>query len=190
MARGSQERELEFIATAKDSTGHSVDEWMTIIDNAGLEPKPNTILKHLKANHDLNHLQANYLANLYLNDGNPVYNYENLFAKLFDGNEQWLPVYESLTEQVTPLFDDVVFIPTKAYVSIEGEKIFGCAKLTKKAIRYGLDLGAMPFKGRVQKAKGLGAMPNITHMVELQSADEIDADLLQLTQQAFERVHK
>jgi len=189
MARGSQERELEFIETAKDATGHSVEEWMGIIEKAGLEPKPNTILKHLKANHDLNHLQSNYLANLYLNDGKPVYNYEELFKKLFDGNEQWKPVYESLKDQVTPLFDDVVFIPTKAYISIEGEKIFGCAKLTKKTIRYGLDLGDMPFEGRVQQAKGLGAMPNITHMVELQSVEDIDAEVLQLTQQAFDRVH-
>ena len=83
----------------------------------------------------------------------------------------------------------MVFIPTKAYISIEGEKIFGCVKLTKKAIRYGLDLGDTPFEGRVQIAKGLGAMPNITHMIELQSAEDIDAEVLQLTQQAFDRVH-
>lgn len=189
MARGSQERELEFIENAKDTTGHSVEEWMGIIEAANLEPKPNTILKHLKANHGLNHLQANYLSGIYLNNGQPVFNYDVLFQKLFDGNEQWLPVYESLKAQVEPLFDDVVFIPTKAYISIEGAKIFGCAKLTKKAIRYGLDLGEMPFEGRIQKAKGLGAMPNITHMIELQSTDDIDAEVLQLTQQAFDRVH-
>lgn len=189
MARGSQERELEFIENAKETTGKSVEEWMTVIEGEGLEPKPNTILKHLKANFDLNHLQSNYLAGIFLNDGKPVYNYEVLFANLFEGNEQWQPVYDELKEQVTAQFDDVVFVPTKAYISIEGEKIFGCAKLTKKTIRYGLDLGDMPFEGRVQKAKGLGAMPNITHMVELQSAEDIDSELLNLTQQAFNRVH-
>lgn len=189
MARGSQERELEFIENAKETTGHSVEGWMTIIEADGLEPKPNTILKHLKANHGLNHLQANYLAGIFLNDGKAVYNYETLFQNLFDGNQQWMPVYDNLKEQVTARFDDVVFIPTKSYISIEGQKIFGCAKLTKKTIRYGLDLGEIAFEGRVQQAKGLGAMPNITHMVELQSADEIDAEVLHLTQQAFDRVH-
>lgn len=189
MARGSQERELEFIENAKEMTGKSIAEWKTIIEGEGLEPKPNTILKHLKANFGLNHLQANYLSGIFLNDGKPVYNYEVLFAKLFDGNEQWQALYDSLKEQVTGQFDDVVFIPTKSYISIEGQKIFGCAKLTKKTIRYGLDLGEMLFEGRVQKARGLGAMPNITHMVELQSAEEINAELLHLTQQAFDRVH-
>ena len=189
MARGSQERELEFIDSSKENTGHTVGEWMRIIEQAGLEPKPNTILKHLKANHDLNHLQANLLTGIFLNDGQPVFNYEVMFSKLFDGNEQWEPVYEDLKAKVEPMFDDVVFIPTRAYISIEGSKVFGCAKLTKKAIRYGLDLGDTPFEGRVQQAKGLGAMPNISHMIELQSTDDIDDEVLQLTQQAFDRVH-
>ncbi len=189
MARGSQERELEFIDTLKTETGKSLDEWMTIIENTGLEPKPNTILKHLKANYDLNHMQANLLSGIYLNDGQPVYNYERLFANLFEGNDQWKPMYESLKEKVQAEFDDVVFIPTKSYISIEGEKVFGCAKLTKSAIRYGLDLGERPFEGRVQKAKGLGAMPNISHMVELTSVEDIDDEVIALTNQAFDRVH-
>lgn len=189
MARGSQERELDFIATAKENTGHSIPEWMGIIEKANLEPKPNTILKHLKANYDLNHLQANLLSGLYLNDGQPVFNYERMFEKLFAGHEQWQASYDLLKEKVQAEFDDVVFIPTKNYISIEGEKIFGCAKLTKKTIRYGLDLGDRPFAGRVQKAKGLGAMPNITHMIELSSIDDIDDELIALTNQAFDRVH-
>lgn len=189
MARGSQERELEFIETLKADTGKSLDEWMSIIENTGLEPKPNTILKHLKANYDLNHLQANLLSGIYLNDGQPVYNYERLFANLFEGNEQWLPTYEVLKEKVQAEFDDVVFIPTKSYISIEGDKIFACAKITKKAIRYGLDLGDKSFAGRVEKAKSLGAMPNITHMVELTSAEDVDDEVIALTNQAFDRVH-
>lgn len=189
MARGSQERELEFIEAAKDNTGHTIDEWMTIVSDAGLEPKQNTILKHLKSEHELNHMQAAYIAGIYLNDGEPVYNYEVLFASLFDGHEHLKPVYDTLKEQVTARFDDVVFVPTRNYISIEGDKIFGCAKLTKKSIRYGLDLGDMPFEGIVQKAKGLGAMPNITHMIELQSPDDINDEVLTHTDTAFDRVH-
>ena len=73
---------------------------------------------------------------------------------------------------------------------LKGKKIFGCARITAKAIRYGLDLGERPFAGRVQKAKGLGAMPNITHMVELTSESDLDDELQQLTQEAFDRVHQ
>ncbi|MGB7337318.1 MAG: DUF5655 domain-containing protein [Phototrophicaceae bacterium] len=189
MARGSQEREQEFIATAKETTGHTIEEWMSLIEQAQLEPKPNTILKHIKAQHGLNHLQANYLSGLYLNEGEPVFNYATLTEKLFDGHEQWRDLFTQLEAMVTGAFDDVVFVPTKAYFSIEGTKIFGCVKLTKKAIRYGLDLGTLPFEGRIQKAKSLGAMPNITHMIELQSVDDLDDSLQMLTQTAFNQVH-
>lgn len=189
MARGSQEREIEFIETAKDKTGYSITEWMDIVSKAGLEPKPNTILKHLKASHDLNHMQANFIAGIYLNDGQPVFNYDIMFSKLFDGKEHLRPIYDALEAQVVPRFDDVVFVPTKAYISIEGQKIFGCAKLTKKTLRYGLDLGDIPFEGIVKKAAGLAAMPNITHMIELATPDDITDEVLVLTDTAFNRVH-
>ncbi len=190
MARGSQEREIEFIATAEEKTGHSVAEWMTIIENSGVEPKTNTLIKHLKSAYGLNHLQASHLVGIYLNDGQPVYNYEVLFGKLFAGkNEKWLPLYQALEQMVQEQFDDVVCIPTKAYISIEGQKVFGCAKLTSKALRLGLDLGDMPMTGRVEKAKGLGAMPNISHMVELTSEADLDAEVQTLMQHAFDRVH-
>lgn len=189
MARGSQEAELQFIASAKENTGHSMDEWMAIVSAAGLDPKQNTILRHLKANHGLNHMQAAYIAGIYLNDGRPVYNYDVLFDKLFDGKDHLTPIYDELKEQVIARFDDVVFVPTRNYISIEGAKIFGCAKLTKKTIRYGLDLGDTPFEGRVQPAKGLGAMPNITHMIELTAPEEVDDTVLALTDTAFAQVH-
>lgn len=190
MARGSQERELEFIETVEEKTGKALTDWMTILEQSGMEQKPNTLLKYLKSEHGLNHLQANYLSGIYLNEGQPVFNYERLFGKLFAGkNEKWLPLYDALKQMLDAQFEDVVCVPTKAYISIEGEKIFGCAKLTAKTIRYGLDLGDEPFAGRVQKAKGLGAMPNITHMIELTSEDDLDDELRQYTQQAFNRVH-
>jgi len=189
MARGSQEREQEFIATAKAETGHSIDEWMTIVDTAGVEAKTTKIRNHLKAEYDLNHMQANYITGIYLNDGKPVYDYEVLFADLFAGKDHLRPIYDALESQVTAQYDDVVFVPTRNYISIEGEKIFACAKLTSKSIRYGLDLDDEPFAGRVQKAKGLGAMPNITHMIELKDASEIDDDVLHFTDMAFNRVH-
>ena len=189
MARGSQELEAKFIESAKENTGHSIEEWIGIISDEGIDPKQNTIIKHLKTNHKLNHMQSAFIAGIYLNNGEPVYNYEVLRAKLFEGKEQLMPIVDALKTQVIARFDDVVFVPTRTYFSIEGKKIFGCATLTKKTIRYGLDLGDKPFEGRVQKAKGLGAMPNITHMIELTSIDDIDDELLGYTDTAFAIVH-
>lgn len=189
MARGSQELEQQFINTARDKTGHDLPEWMTIIHDAGIEEKPNTILKWLKENHGLNHLQANFLSGIYLNDGRPVYDYAVLLQKLFDSKEHLKPIYNALEQRITSSLDDVEFVPTRTYVSIEGSKIFACATMTKSCIRVGLDLGELAFNSYAQKAKSLGAMPNLTHMIEVNAQDEVNDRLLSFVQQAYQRTH-
>ena len=76
-----KKREIEFIETAQEKTGHSVEEWMALIANAGVEAKTNSLIKHLKTAHGLNHLQANYLTGIFLNDGKRVYDYEVLVCQ-------------------------------------------------------------------------------------------------------------
>lgn len=188
MAKDSQRLEQEFIHTARAKTGHDLAEWMAIIGTSGLS-KPNEILKWLKDQYGLNHMQANFLSGIYLNDGQPVFDYAVLFEKLFAGKADLLPLYRALEQQVHSSFSDVELIPTKAYISIEGKRIFACATMMKTTMRVGLDLGDMPFEGRVQKAKGLGAMPNLTHMIEVNNADEVNAEVADLLRVAYQRTH-
>jgi hypothetical protein len=189
MARDSQRLEQEFIATAPDKTGKTVPEWMSIIQGSGLD-KPNAILNWLKTEHKLNHMQANFLSGIYLNDGKPVFDYEVLFQKLFDGKSDLTALYQTLESAIRDQMpSDVELIPTKAYVSIEGKRCFACATLTKKNIRVGLDLGDTPFDDYTQKAKSLGAMPNLTHMVEIQAAPDVNDKLIGLMQQAYHNAH-
>src|SRR5688572_7932411 len=143
MAKDSQRLEQEFIATVHEKTGKTLRDWMVVIAQSGLD-KPNAILKWLKENHQLNHLQANFLSGIYLNDGEPVFNHEKLFQKLFADKEHLLPLYEVLRQGIETQLNDVDFIPTKAYVSIEAKRCFACATLTKNNIRVGLDLGDLP----------------------------------------------
>ena len=189
MARDSQRLEQEFIATARDKTGKDVAEWMGVIQTSGLD-KPNAILNWLKTEYKLNHMQANFLSGIYLNDGKPVFDYEVLFQKLFNGKTDLLPLYRALEKEIrSELPADVDLIPTKAYISIEGKRCFACATLTKKTIRVGLDLGDTPFDEYVQKAKSLGAMPNLTHMVEIQNEAEVNDRLMGYMQQAYQNAH-
>jgi hypothetical protein len=189
MAKDSQRLEQEFIATAQQKTGRDVPEWMSVIQTSGLD-KPNAILKWLKEEHKLNHLQANFLSGIYLNDGKPVFDYDVLFKKLFEGKEDLLPLYQTLETAIASTLPEAEFIPTKAYVSIEGQRCFACATLTKKNIRVGLDLGEEPFGEYTQKAKSLGAMPNLTHMVEIETPSEVNDRLLGYVQQAYQNAHK
>jgi len=188
MAKESQRLEQEFIASAQAKTGKDVPEWMSIIGTSGLD-KPNAILRWLKEEHNLNHMQANFLSGMYLNDGKPVFDYEVLFANLFADKQELLPVYRALEKDIAARLDDAEFIPTKAYISIEAKRCFACATLTRKTIRVGLDLGDMPFGEYMQKAKSLGAMPNLTHMVEIAAVSDVTDTLIGYVEQAYQRVH-
>lgn len=72
MAKTSGEFEQEFIQTAKEKTGYSLGEWLPVVQASGLT-KQKDITDWLKAEHSLNHLQAQLLAGLFLNNGKPVY---------------------------------------------------------------------------------------------------------------------
>jgi hypothetical protein len=189
MARGSDRYEQEFIATAVAKTGHDVAGWIEIIRESGIEEKPNTILKWLKETHGLNHAQANFMAGIYLNGGQPVYDYPVMWQKLFAGKETLFTWYKAIEGRVLAGLEDVEFIPTKAYASVEGKKIFACVTPTKSTLRVGLDLRNQPFDEVIQKAKGLGAMPNLTHMIEITSESDINDSLIDHFRQAYHQVH-
>lgn len=189
MAKTTSDYEREFVAAAKEQTGRSVDEWMAAIKAAG-KAKHAEIRNWLKADHGLNHMQATFLAAIHGNDGKAAFEAGDLRDTLFEGRDQAREITDALEEAITEAYPSVEFVPKKTYISINGDKVMGCATPVKDGVRFGLDLGEMPFEGRVQKAKGLGAMPNITHMIELRDADEIDAEALRLTGIAFERTRK
>src|SRR5690242_8425299 len=117
MAKESQRLEQEFIANGREKTGKDVGAWMAVIGESGLD-KPNAILKWLKETYGLNHMQSNYLSGIYLNNGQPVYDYEVLFRNLFADKPDLLPVYRELEKRIQARLSEAEFIPTKAYVSI------------------------------------------------------------------------
>lgn len=191
MAREGKRLEQEFIDTAKEKTGHDLAEWLDILAGSG-ETKTNSMIGWLKSNHNLNHAQANFITIIYQNDGKATQDYEVLFANLFDKLAHQKPLYDKLEKLIAETFtaeEDVVCIPTKSYVSIEAKRVFACAKINKGNIRIGLDLGDMPFDEYLLPAKSLGAMPNIAHMIEVVSADEINEQVVNYLRLAYDNAH-
>ncbi|MCH8808011.1 MAG: hypothetical protein IH986_18245 [Planctomycetes bacterium] len=80
--------------------------------------------------------------------------------------------------------------PTKTYVSFRGKREFAVASIKSKEIRVGLDLGDQPFRGRIEKAKTLGAMPRISHMIVVREAADVGPELTASLQQAWDRVER
>ncbi|MBT5705593.1 DUF5655 domain-containing protein [Verrucomicrobia bacterium] len=189
MAKTAADFEGEFLAELKGATGKDLKAWMTTCKKSG-EEKHNALLKHLKAEHGFNHMQANLLTSIFMNGGRPVYgDIDGLMGAHFDGKASIKPIYAALEKRVRAIFKTVEIVPTKGYISFRNQREFAVAKVTKKALRVGMDLGDKPYSGRIEKAKSLGTMPRISHMVELFSSAEVDADLVSFLKEANQGVN-
>ncbi|MEO1049893.1 MAG: DUF5655 domain-containing protein [Bacteroidota bacterium] len=184
----SEELEQEFIAAAKEKTGEDLDAWMGILEGKAFQKMKETV-DFLKKDKGINHMNATFIAGIYLNGGKPVHDSKALFNAHFDTNEDKLPIYQALEKAVKALNPAVQVVPTKGYISFRNGKEYAVAKITKKNIRVGLDLGDLPFDDYTQKAKSLGTMPRITHMVEITSTEEINDKLKGFISQADKRVN-
>ena len=189
MAKTTHDFEQDFLASLTEKTGHDLSTWMGMIESVGLTKIMETI-KWIKTEHGLNHMQATFLANIFQNDGKPVYSdADGLTDALFKGKEQWRPVYDALHDAIEQRISGVKFIPKKTYMSIAGKREFAVARMMKKELRVGMDLGKRPFTQIVQKGKGLGAMPRISHMIVVTGNDGVNDELLAYLQQAHDHVH-
>ena len=184
----SEDFEREFIQECQEKTGKSLDEWMTLLKGTDLK-KPKETLTYIKAEYGLNHMQANFLSGIYLNNGKPVYDNSQLFNAHFEKYPDKRDMYDQLEAIVKGNFPDVKVVGTKGYISFRNAKEFAVAKINKGNIRIGMDLGERPFDDTVQKAKSLGTMPRISHMVEVTTSEEITDDLVPLLQEANTRVN-
>lgn len=190
MSKTAADFETEFLAGLEKATGKDLKAWMGICQRSG-ETKHNAVLKHLKTEHGFNHMQANFLAAIFKNGGRPVYgNQDDLMAEHFKGKEAQRAIYDAVAKKVQAGFKGVEIVPTKGYISFRNPREFAVAKITKSNVRVGLDLGERAFDDVVQKAKSLGTMPRISHMVEIAAAKEVSAGLGKLLKEANARVNQ
>jgi len=190
MAKTSGEFEQEFIQTAKEKTGRTLEQWLPVVKKSGLT-KQMEITNWLKAEHKLNHLQAQLLAGLYLNNGKPVYQNEaslqdNQFAKC----EEMRPLFNAVSEMILKQFPDTQLIPKKTYVSFTATREFAAINIKPKEIRLGMDLGDTAFHETIQKTKLSGPMPRISHMAVITDIKQFDKKLIEYLQLSYNRTNK
>lgn len=190
MAKTSGEFEQEFIQTAKEKTGKTLEQWLPVVKASGLA-KQMEITNWLKAEHKLNHLQAQLLAGLYLNNGKPVYqNESNLLDNQFTKCEEMRLLFNVVSEMILKNFPDTQVIPKKTYVSFTATREFAAINIKPKELRLGMDLGDMAFNDTVQKTKLTGPMPRISHMTVITDAKQFDKKLIEQLQLSYNRCHK
>ncbi|MBK7605689.1 MAG: DUF4287 domain-containing protein [Saprospiraceae bacterium] len=190
MAKTSGEFEQEFIQSAKEKTGKSLEQWLPVVKASRLT-KQMEITNWLKSSHELNHMQASLLAGLYLNHGMPVYqNESSLLDNQFIKSEQMRPLFEVVSRKIMSLFPDAQLIPKKTYLSFTATREFAAINIKPKEIRLGVDLGDQAFDDTLQKSKLTGPMPRISHMVVLTDIGQFDKKVISYLQASFDRSHK
>ncbi len=184
----SEELEKEFIQASQEKTGKTLEEWMTY-----LEPKGFTKLKesvdYLKKEEGINHMNATFIGGILLNGGKPVYDSSVLFNAHFEKYPDKREMYDELEGMVKDNFPNVQVVPTKGYISFRNNKEFAVAKINKGNIRIGMDLGKREFDNYVQKAKSLGTMPRIAHMIEVTDISQINDDVVPFLKEANNQVN-
>ena len=190
MAKTSSELEKEFIDGAKEKTGKSLEEWLSLVKSSGIE-KSSDILNWLKKGHGLNHMQAQFVSGIHLNNGKPVYsNEDNLFETHFASAPTMPPLFDAISEKIISSFPGTQLIPKKTYLSFTAVREFAAVNIKPKEIRMGLDLGDEPFTETLQKSKLTGPMPRITHMLIFTDIKQFDKKTIDLLSQSYNRCHK
>ena len=189
MAKTSGEIEKEFIETAKDKTGKSLQDWLKAVKATGIE-KRNDIVEWLKKDNNLNHTQAQLITGIFLNNGNPVYINENaLLENQFAKCAPMRPVFDSIAKKIISSFQATQLIPKKTYLSFTAVREFAAINIKPSEIRLGLDLGDEPFTETILKSKLTGPMPRISHMIIIKEAQQLDKNIMALLKKSYNRTH-
>ena len=190
MAKTSGELEKEFIDGAKEKTGKTLDQWLKLVKSSGIE-KRNDIMSWLKKGHGLNHMQAQFVAGIYLNDGKPVYIDEgNLLENQFSKYPGMRPLFDAISEKILNSFPGTQLIPKKTYLSFTAVREFAAVNVRSDEIRLGLDLGTEAFTDKIQKSKLTGPMLRISHMISINNEKQFNKEVQQLLQKSYDRTHK
>lgn len=184
MSVSAKEYEEQFLQNLQNKTGFTLQEWIALVYNQKFV-KQKEIVSWLKTEKNFNHAHAVILADIFLNGGKPVYaDSVSMFNDLLKGKENQLELFEEIKTFIKKVIYPVELLPTKAYVSVRQKREFACIKINKKEIRLGMDLQKRPFTEKLVSSKSLGAMPRISHMVEITDKKNLNSELSSLLKEA------
>jgi hypothetical protein len=175
------------IANLEAKTGKSLDAWVKAVNASG-KAKHGEVVAWLKAEHGLGHGYANLVAHTAKGSAAATSGKadDDLVAAQYAGKKEALrPIYDALLAKIQGFGPDVELAPKNAYVSLRRSKQFGLIQpSTATRMDIGLVLKGKPAAGRLEAAGSWNAM--VTHRVRLESAKEVDAELVGWLKEAYE----
>ena len=191
MPSSPEEMARTMIANMPEKTGKSLDQWLAITRDCGLE-KHGQIVKLLKTEHGMTHGFANLVAHHHLGSptvtgGASKLSNDELVAAQYAGKKEGLkPIYEALIEATKKLGPDVEISPKKAYVSLRRSKQFALIQpSTATRVDVGLNMKGEDPTPRLEASGSFNAM--CSHRVRLESKKDVNAELKRWLKAAYER---
>jgi hypothetical protein len=176
-----------YLDTVKAQTGKTVADFRILAAEKGLS-KHGEIVKWLKVDFALGHGHATAITAALLKPEVQKTPQDDRVNAIFSGKKAlWRDTYEALLKAVNGFGDDVKIAPTDTYVSLLREPKRGKIAIVQPGATF-LDLGI--------KRKGVEATPRfgaagswnsmVTHRVRITDASQIDAEVLDWLEQAYQ----
>ena len=182
-----------WVATLKQKSGRSLDEWLTLIRKSG-PPTEKERREWLKKEYGLGTNTAWWLAERAEGkgeDGDPDAYLEQAnqyVEEMYSGSKAGLrPMYDALLKLGLGIGKDAKACPCKTIVPLYRNHVFAQIKpTTRTRIDLGFALGARKAEGRLIDTGGYAKKDRITHRIPISSLNEIDAEVKQWLHTAYE----
>jgi hypothetical protein len=186
----------KWIATLKEKTGRSLDEWIELIKKQGPQDEK-ACREWLKSKHKLGTNSATWLAERAAGKGGEEDDPETYLVTAvqyvedqYSGAKLALrPIYDRLLNLGMSIDDDVKACPCKTMVPFYRNHVFAQIKPATNA-RVDLGFALAHYKGKLSKrlidTGGLAKKDRITHRIEIKSVGEIDDEVKRWLKVAYD----
>jgi hypothetical protein len=188
MPSGPEEM-MDAMATGlRDRTGHDLDEWLQLVDAAGLDPLDQLVVRRwLKAEHRVPQNSQWVIADAAARAAGWVRPTADEYTdQQYQGAKAALrPIYDRLAAAITGFGDDISVEGRSTYTPfVRARQFAAIAAATKSRVDLGLRFTDPPADDRLAPSKAPGQS---THKVELTSVDDVDDEVIGLARIAYEQ---
>ena len=187
MTTSPEEQLAAMVASLKEKTGTSLEQWSALASASG-KAKHGEIVAWLKGEHGMTHGYANLVAHTTLKSdaGSKSAAGDDLVAEMFAGDKAALrPIYEVLMTRILAFGTDIEQAPKKGYMSLRRKTQFATLHpSTKTRFDLGIKLKGVEPAGRLEKAGSWNAM--VSHRVRLESVSDANAEVIGWLREAYD----
>ncbi len=173
------------LANVKEKTGYSIDEWKSLIANAGFA-KHGEIVKFLKETHNITHGYASEIALKVLgSDAASSNDASEFIVTQYKGKEHLKAYYDKLIAEINQFDGEFNIDPKKTYVSLKRKKQFVVLNpASKTRFEIGFNLKGVEPSGKLEAEKPNGIC---SHKINLTDINEIDEEVINWIKMAYSK---